>query len=104
MKLGKKYKLALINSLSKYQMTKASIHKNHFLEGKNHVMSSVNQKNYTLKNKITCRSVKSLFSDHEDKHTLFSLKEGFVIVPIDKAGNNMAFICKHSYALTVLKN
>ena len=101
-KLMKKYKLVFINSLSKYQMSKPSI-RSIFLEWKSHVMSSVNKKNFTLKNKITCRSVKSLFSDHEDKHTLFSLKEGFVIVPIDKAGNNVAFICKHSYALTVLK-
>ena len=57
----------------------------------------------TLKNKITCRSVKSIFSEHEVKNTLFSLKEGFVIVPIDRAANNVAFICKHFYALTIIK-
>ena len=66
-------------------------------------MSSVNQKIHTLKNKITCRSVKSIFSEHEVKNTLFSLKEDFVIVPIDKAANNVAFICKHLYALTIIK-
>ena len=46
-------------------------------------MSSVNQKISTLKNKITCRSVQSIFSEHEVKNTLFSRKEDFVIVPID---------------------
>ena len=66
-------------------------------------MSSVNEKNRTLKNKITCRSVKSIFSEHEVKNTLFSLKEDFVIVPIDKAANNVAFICKHFYASTIIK-
>ena len=66
-------------------------------------MSSLNKKNFILKNKITCRSVKSIFSEHEVKNTLFSLKEDFVIVPIDKAANNVAFICKHFYALTIIK-
>ena len=34
---------------------------------------------------------------------MFSLKEDFVIVPIDKAANNVAFISKHLYALTIIK-
>ena len=66
-------------------------------------MSSVNQKISTLKNKITCRSVQSIFSEHEVKNTLFSRKEDFVIVPIDQAANNVAFICKQFYVLTITK-
>ena len=66
-------------------------------------MSSVNEKIRTLKNKITRRSVKSIFRKHEVKNTLFSLKEDFVIVPIDKAANNVAFICEHFYVLTIIK-
>ena len=38
-------------------------------------MSSVNKKISTLKNKITCRSVKYIFNEHEVKNILFSLKE-----------------------------
>ena len=34
---------------------------------------------------------------------MFFLKEDFVIVPIDKAANNLAFICKHFYALAIIK-
>ena len=71
------------------------IYKNHFLELKSHVMTSVNEKIGTLKNKITVRSVKPIFIEYEVKNTMFSLKENFVIVPIDKAANNVAFICKH---------
>ena len=66
-------------------------------------MSSVNEKICTLKDKITCRSVKSILSKQEVKNTLFSFKEDFVIVLIDKATNNVAFICKHFYALTIIK-
>ena len=65
-------------------------------------MSSVNEKIRILKNKATCRSVKSIFSKHEVKNTMFSLKEDFVVVPNDKAANNGAVICKHFYALTVI--
>ena len=45
-----------------------------------------------LKKKITYRLVKSIFSEDEVKNTIFSLKEDFVIVPIDKEANNVAFI------------
>ena len=34
---------------------------------------------------------------------MHSLKEDFVIVPFDKAANNVAFICKHFYVLTIIK-
>ena len=34
---------------------------------------------------------------------MFSLKEEFLIVPVDKAANNVAFICKHLYTLTSIK-
>ena len=51
------------------------IHKNHFLKWKSHVMSSVSEKIRVLKNKTTYRSVKSIFSEHEVKNTLFSLKK-----------------------------
>ena len=44
------------------------IHKNQISEWKSHGMSLVNEKICTLKNKITCRSVKSTFSEHEVKN------------------------------------
>ena len=34
---------------------------------------------------------------------MFSRKKDFMIVPIDKAANNVAFICKYLYALTIIK-
>ena len=80
-----------------------NIYKNHFSEWKSHLMSSVNEKIYTLKNKITCWSVKPVFSEYEVKNTMFSFKEDFVIVPVDKAANSVAFIYKHFYALTIIK-
>ena len=52
------------------------------------------EKNRNIKVKMTCRWLKSIFTEHEAKSTMFSLKEDFVIVPIDKAANNVAFIYK----------
>ena len=37
---------------------------------KGHVISSVNEQVQTCKNKIPCRSVKSIFSEHEVKNTV----------------------------------
>ena len=93
-------KFVLRKLVKKYKLLKAidkGIHKNYFSEWKDHVMSSVNEKNCTLKSRIICRSVKSIFSAHEVKNTMFSL-----IVPTEKATNNVAFICKHFYALTII--
>ena len=64
---------------------------------------SAGEKFDTLKNKITYRLVESIFSEHEVSNIILSLKEDCVIVPIDKTANNMAFICKQFYALTIIK-
>ena len=69
---------------------------------KSYIMPSVNDKIHSLQNKITCRSGKSIFSEHEVKSTMFSLKDDLVILPTDKAADNVAFICKHFYALTII--
>ena len=69
------------------------IHKKHFSEWKSSVMSSVNEKIRILKNKITSRSVKSIFSKQEIKKTIFYLKEGFGIVSNNKVADNVVLIC-----------
>ena len=42
-------------------------------------------------------------SEHEVKNTMCSLKEDLMIVPIDKVANNVAFISKDFYTLTIIK-
>ena len=53
-------------------MTKASTRT--ISEWKGHVMSSVNEKNPYLKNKITCRPLKPIFTEHEVKNTVFPIE------------------------------
>ena len=98
-KLTKKYKMVLISSLREYQMSKAST-TTFFQHGK---VMSAGEKFDTLKNKITYRLVESIFSEHEVSNIILSLKEDCVMVPIDKTANNMAFICKQFYTLTIIK-
>ena len=44
------------------------INQNHFSGWKSHFMSSEDEKVHTLKNEVTYRSVKSIFSEHEVKN------------------------------------
>ena len=57
----------------------------------------------TLAQRIKIREVKSVFDDPLSKSELKKLQSDFVIVPIDKASSNVAFVCKRHYA-TVIKN
>ena len=79
------------------------VHKNHFSQWKSTILSLVDNKIELLKNKIRITSVKSAFSDTLVRQNLNSLKNDFVIVPIDKAANNVAFVCKQFYAFVISK-
>ena len=46
-----------------------------------------------LKNCVNSRP-KSVFKDQEAVKCLFSLHDKYVIVPADKASNNIVFVCK----------
>ena len=52
---------------------------------KGHVMPSVDEKNRTLVNKTRSRSINPCYVNMKWKNNIFSPKENFVIVPIDKA-------------------
>ena len=77
--------------------------KSHFSEWLSTILSQVDNKITTLNNKIKTKHIKSVFKDQGVKNQLILLKEKFVIVPIDKATNNIAFICKHFYAKILVK-
>ena len=68
-KLVKKYKLVLINSLRKYQMTKTSTRT---IFQKSHVISSVNENICTLTNKIYVDQEDLFLVNMKKKHFVFS--------------------------------
>ena len=68
------------------------------LNWKNSIFELVDNRIRKCAPKIKSKKVKSVFDDNEAKAELKRLQKDFVIVPIDKAANNLAFICKQHYA------
>ena len=69
---------------------------------KNSIFELVDRRINKYAPKIKSKKVKSVFDDSTAKSELKRLQNDFVIVPIDKAANNIAFICKQHYAEIIL--
>ena len=65
-----------------------------FSEWKITLFKSIQEKVKKLKKKIKFKSVKNVLKDPTCLKDLKELKDRFVLVPIDKAANNMGLICK----------
>ena len=70
---------------------------------KNKIFDKIKTKIDKLKSKIKPFKTTQILQDHEVKSCLENLHRKFVIVPIDKAANNYAFICKYFYLSELLK-
>ena len=68
-----------------------------------HSYGKVNKKIKELKYKIKFTKVKQVLRDAEVISYLNILQEQYVMFPIDKAANKIAFICKKYYAQVLLK-
>ena len=66
-------------------------------------MENVKKKIKELKNKFKFSRVKQVLRDPELVSYLNILQEQYVMRPIDKAANNIAFICKKYYVQVLLK-
>ena len=67
------------------------------------VMEKVNKKIEELKNKFKFSRVKKVLRDPEVVSYLNILQKQYVMCPIDKAANNIAFICKKYYVQVLIK-
>ena len=66
-------------------------------------MQKVNKKTKEFKNKFKFSKVKQVLRDPQVISYLSILQGQFVMCPIDKAANNIAFICKKYYVQVLLK-
>ena len=66
------------------------------------IMHLVNKKIQELKSKITISPTKPLLQNQDVLSALAELHDKFVIVPIDKASNNVAIVCKRFYVQKLL--
>ena len=83
--------------------TDKGVTKMYFMEWRHFILDLVDNKINTLKDKIKSHQVKPTLTDAAAKEELNRLQNKFVIVPIDKAANNIAFICKRFYASVIAK-
>ena len=65
------------------------------------LLDLVNKKVEKYSPSIKQNKSKSIFQDPDAKIELNKLQQHFVIVPIDKAANNISFICKQHYAQVI---
>ena len=66
------------------------------------IRSPVQGRIHKLKNCVNSRP-KSVFKDQEAVKCLSSLRDIYVIVPADKASNNIVFVCKSYYFECLIK-
>ena len=72
--------------------------KGEFSEWKQVILDKLDQKITILKHKVKVRQISKTLSDKNANDCLENLKEKYVLVPIDRAANNVAFVCKRFYA------
>ena len=67
------------------------------------VLRKVDEKIRSLKRKFKPQKVNQVLKREDVVEYLENLHKNFVLVPIDKAGNNIAIICKRYYVEVILK-
>lgn len=83
-------------------LDKFDLQENDIIAWKNEVIGKVDTKIASLKRKMRYVKVKPILERTEVSTYLDSLHSKFVIVPIDKAANNVSFICKRFYVEVIL--
>ena len=91
-----------INSLCQQVAAKNSLALNSLDEWKNLILRKVNDKIIFLKGKKLQTFKNPILNQGNVKAYLETLQERYVIVPIDKASNNFAFVCKRYYVMRLL--
>ena len=100
----KKCKDAIISSLDETILKLAERYKLNvvvFMNWKNTILSKINSRIASLHH-IKPQSTKPVLKDPEAKAYLDNLHSKFVVVPIDKASNNVAIVCKRFYITSIL--
>ena len=70
----------------------------YFQNWKYTIMTHIDNKILHLSSRLTVRNVHNVLSNIEAKNELSKLQNHFILVPTDKAANNISFVCKQYYA------
>ena len=82
--------------------SKFNLDSSEFRSWKEKVLSTLNQKVETLKRYKTPKKTNPVLKNNDALQYLEQLHNRYVVVPIDKASNNVAFICKSFYIKRLL--
>ena len=91
-----------IESFIEKLSSRNKLDKSIFNEWKTKILQKVSDKIRVLKIHKKPKATKPILKDPEAQSYLSSLHLKNVIVPIDKAGNNVAFVCKSYYVYRIL--
>ena len=92
-----------INESIKKWVDSKGLCSSHFTEWKNKLLECLDNKINSLKIRIHPSKVTKILNDNVVKNHLNELQERNVIVPTDKADNNVAFVCKRYYVEVLAK-
>ena len=92
----------IVTSLNQFRV-KEKITKIQFDKWKSCIMNEVEIKIVNILAKFTKRKVTSVLTINSVRKNLQELQDHFVLIPIDKAANNIALICKQYYASVIHK-
>ena len=87
----------IIKLAEKYKLDFAT-----FTAWKTKIISKIDTRITNLRSKIIPQTTKSILKDPIAKAYLDQLHTKFVVVPIDKASNNVAIVCKRFYITSIL--
>ena len=74
-----------------------------FQDWKGTIASKIDQRISSFRPKKKCNKHHSILKLQPSKECLSDLHSRYVMVPVDKAANNIAFICKRFYAMVLLQ-
>ena len=94
---------AALNEFITSSSSKFKIDKTEFFDCKQTIIDKGNQKVSLLEGRVKITSTSKTLLDKNIQNCLKQLHEQFVLVPIDKAANNVAFVCKKFYAEVLLQ-
>ena len=95
--------LGLVDCVSRMTSSSRNINEEDMIPWKNIILEKVDAKITNLKRKIKPQKSNPVLKQPDVVQYLQQLHQKYVLVPIDKAANNVAIICKKHYVEVILK-
>ena len=101
--MQKKIEIGLDSSIEKIVSINPKVTMEEFVDWKRKIFQEVDNKIISLKHRIKVHKTSPVLKQDAVIEYLNELHEKYVLVPIDRAANNIAIICKKYYINVILK-